>query len=73
MTPQRFLTLRNGYMLDLSQVETVTPLQRDGYCQFFTVRFRSGAELKIYEKNGTPRPDMSRQTFIEKLLEQPTP
>lgn len=72
MARQRFLQLQSGHILDLSQVEVVSPVYGDPQFRRFEVRFRSGYEFDIYTNRvGMPGP-MNRNDFIEQLLARAT-
>lgn len=71
MRQQHFFRLPSGYLLDLSQVLCVTPTTGDKLYRRFTVHFRSGLAVDIYEN----RSDMiachiAREDFICKLEAQ---
>jgi hypothetical protein len=64
---QRFLELSTGRLIDLSQVESVSPLQGDPSFRRFTVQFRSGLELTIYQSRPGVE-SMKREEFVGLLL-----
>jgi hypothetical protein len=67
---QHFLQLKSGHIIDLSQVEFVSPAIGDPAFRHFEVRFRSGFALEIYEsRQGVPG-YMDRRDFVEQLLAQ---
>ena len=71
MSQQRFLRLPSGYLLDLSQVVCVTPTFGDKKDRRFTVHFRSGLTVEVYEnRSDTPVCHIAREDFICKLEAQ---
>lgn len=64
------MSLPSGLLLDLSQVESVSPTVGDPSYRRFKVSLRSGRELEIYEsRDDMPGSHMIRHVFIQKLLQ----
>ena len=71
MSQQRFFRLPSSYLLDLSQVVCVTPTTGDKMYRRFTVHFRSGLAVEIYEnRSDMPACHIAREDFIRKLEAQ---
>ena len=70
MEQQRFFQLQSGHILDLSQVEYVSPVGGDPSWRRFEVQFRSGTRLEIYtDRRGMIGP-IDREVFVKQLLTQ---
>lgn len=68
MSQQCFLRLPSSYLLDLSQVVCVAPTTGDRMFRRFTVHFRSGLAVELYEnRSDMPACHIAREDFIRAL------
>lgn len=69
----RYFQFSSGHLIDLSQVEYVSPVGGDSAYRRYVIRFRSGEEQDVYEERQTSLPTMPRDSFLEKLLSEEGP
>ena len=66
-----YLKFSSGHVIDLTQVEYVSPLTGDSSYRRYVIRFRSGAEQDVCEERESySLATMTRDDFLEKLFQQ---